>query len=102
MTELQKKLIQIDVGVYSSERGVVGWHETTERIAVKVGDDGRVAVVANRAGLWGLARDLLTLAQEDVPDGRDIYLMSKGQGPALVEGSHSLQLVRRDSWNSGN
>ena len=57
MTEPQKKSIQIDVVGYSPERGVVGWHEATERIAVKVGDDGRVALVGNRDGLWGLARE---------------------------------------------
>jgi hypothetical protein len=54
-----------------------------------------VAIQGNLKGLRGLARELLTLAQDDVPPGSSLYLMSKGQAPTLATGSAALHISRR-------
>jgi hypothetical protein len=69
--------------------------EEVERVTISiVGDE--VAIAANREGLLGLVRELLTLAQPAVPRGSEVYLMSKGQAPTLTPGSPPLRLVRGD------
>lgn len=49
-------------------------------------------MVANRAGLVSLARQLLTLAQEDAPSGAHLHLTA-GQE---IESAVGLILERRD------
>lgn len=85
----------VQVPTYDSAFGIRGWHGNDEAISVRVAPDGGVAIVANEEGLRGLARELLTLAQDRVPDGSEVYLMSKGQAPTLASGSPSLRIVRR-------
>lgn len=86
----------VQVPTYDSRMGLRGWHGRDEYLSVRVDSDGSVTIFANPAGLRGLARELLSLAQQGVPNGNEIYLMSKGQAPSLAQGSSSLRLVRSD------
>jgi hypothetical protein len=85
----------IEIATYSLTTGLPGWHDGEERIAIRVAR-GEVIISANPAGLRGLARELLGLAQEGVPDGNEVYLMSEGHLPLLAVDSPPLRLVRRD------
>jgi hypothetical protein len=76
--------------------GVVSWHLHEEQVKVSTGDDGTVEIRANQSGLIGLARELLTLAQNEVPSGSTVLLLSKGHAPTLEEDSSNLYLRRAD------
>jgi hypothetical protein len=86
----------VHVPTYDSSIGVTGWHDVSEVVEVRVSSDD-VRIFANESGLRGLARELLSLAQEGVPDGSEVYLTAKGQAPTLVDGSVSLRFVRHGS-----
>jgi hypothetical protein len=67
--------VQVDVVRYDVRLGVGTFWDENARLQVEVqplGDEQLVVVAGNRAGLRSLARHLLTLAQEDVPDGRHL------------------------------
>ena len=81
----------VRIATYDAEHGLRGWHEREEIVAVGVTSDGAVTISANEHGLRGLARELLGFAQTGVPDGEEVYLMSKGQAPILASGSPSLR-----------
>lgn len=59
-------------------------------ILVREGDDG-VHIRGDRVGLTGLAKILLTLAQENVPDGVHVHL---DPGDHLAAGSVPIVLER--------
>ena len=96
MDAFETTAIEVAIWPYTRNRGVVSWHELGERITVTFSGDHGVAIAANREGLIGLARELLTLAQPTVPGGSEVYLMSKGQAPTLSPGSPSLRIVKGD------
>jgi hypothetical protein len=95
MDDLETITVEVPIRPYGSH-GVVSWHLHEERITIGVGENGTVAIRANQEGLRGLARDLLTLAQNDVPPGSNIYLMAKGQAPTLEPGSAPLHISRQE------
>jgi hypothetical protein len=95
MDDLETITVQVQIRPYGSH-GVVSWHLHEERITVVVGENGTVAIRANQEGLRGLARDLLTLAQDEVPLGSNVYLMSKGQAPTLEPDSAALHISRQE------
>jgi hypothetical protein len=96
MDGFETTAVEVAIWPYDRNRGVVSWHEKGERIKVTLIGDHEVAIAANREGLLGLARELLTLAQSTVPSGQEVYLMSKGQAPVLAPGSPSMRLVKGD------
>ena len=96
MEDSETVTVEVEIMPYDRSRGVVSWHLHEERIEVRAGGDGTVAIRANQEGLLGLARELLTLAQDGVPDGSNVYLMSMGQAPTLEPGSSSLHISLRD------
>jgi hypothetical protein len=85
----------VRVATYDTDHGLHGWHDREEVVSVRLAA-GTVVITANESGLRGLARELLGLAQRGVPDGTEVFLMSKGQAPTLASGSPSLRLVRMD------
>ena len=95
--------IEVAIWPYDRNRGVVSWHEKDERINVTVTGDHEVAIAANREGLLGLARELLTLAQATVPSGLEVYLMSKGHGRSWrqVHPPCASSRVINDYWPEG-
>jgi hypothetical protein len=95
--EFETVTAKVPIRPYSTNTGVVTWHMSGEVISIGYEEkDNTVALRANREGLRALARDLLTLAQDEVPDGSTLYLMSKGQAPSLVEGSAALHISLHD------
>lgn len=63
---------EIDILKYIQEEGVILNWENNFSIKVLGGDE--IIIKANCAGLFSLARHLLTLAQEGVPNGSHIHL----------------------------
>jgi hypothetical protein len=95
MVNFETKTIEVEILPYEQKTGVVSWHDQDERILVTAGKDA-VVIKANKQGLRALARELLTLAQDEVPSGCEVYLMSKGHAPTLCEESSALQMIRVD------
>jgi hypothetical protein len=93
--DLETITVEIQIQPYGTQ-GVVSWHLREERISILVSEEHgtkTVAIRANQAGLQGLARELLTLAQDGVPVGSNVYLMAAGEAPTLLEpGSASLHI----------
>jgi hypothetical protein len=86
-------IMSLNVPDYSTQSGLrFEWDEGFE-IGVEI-LRSEVHLTANRAGLISLARHLLTLAQDGVPNGRHIHLTA-GQE---IESSVDLILERRDEW----
>jgi hypothetical protein len=86
--------VPLDVPTYSKASGLPGWWDAAESVSLRIAGN-EIVICANVSGLQGLARDLLALAQDGVPDGTEVYRMSVGQAPTLAEGSPALRLVRR-------
>lgn len=84
--------IEIDIPKYMHEEGVVLNWENNFSIKVLGGDE--IIIKANSAGLTSLARHLLTLAQEDVPNGSHIHL---DEYNSLEENSVDLIVEKDDS-----
>ncbi|MEU1723347.1 hypothetical protein [Nonomuraea sp. NPDC005692] len=70
--EPEATTVVIEIRAYDPARGVGSWNEkgTTLRAEVFTDPEPTVVISGNPAGLTSLARHLLTLAQEGVPDGR--------------------------------
>jgi hypothetical protein len=81
---------RIEIGTYSSERGLqLAWVEGfTIEVAVH---GGEVLIKADAAGLQSLAAHLLTLADQGVPVGAHVHL---GPGVELEDESVSLIVER--------
>jgi hypothetical protein len=95
MNPLQTHSEVVKVPTYDSSIGLQGWHDDDEHVSVQV--LGReVMISGNPQGLRGLARELLSLAQENGPAENEVYLMSEGQAPTLANGSAPLRLVRQE------
>ncbi|MGW3779149.1 Imm32 family immunity protein [Streptomyces sp. NPDC005056] len=63
------------------------------RTRARIDLGGEVVIEANAAGLRTLAGHLLTLSQDDVPDGSHLHLEDSN---GLADGSVSLVLERSD------
>ncbi|SBT38680.1 Imm32 family immunity protein [Micromonospora narathiwatensis] len=86
----RKSPVTIDVLTYDPAHGVGTWwdDETVLRAEVWDAPERTVVISGNRAGLRSLARHLLTLAQDAVPDGRhldfDTYCGWLEEGSAAI------------------
>jgi hypothetical protein len=80
----------IDVPEYSPDTGLrTEWDDDFE-ISVRV-QDGQVILVANSAGLRSLARHLLVLAQDAVPQGHHMHF---DDSSSLEDGSTELVIEK--------
>lgn len=59
---------------YSPEDGLICEFEEDYRISVEIDEDLSVCLAANKAGLITLAKLMLTLASDNVPDGVHMHL----------------------------
>ena len=84
--------MNIDVPAYD-EHGLRFEWEPAYFIKCTV-DNGSVYLEANRDGLVSLARHLLMLAQENVPDREHFHL---DQFNSLEDGSAELVVIRKDT-----
>lgn len=84
--------IEMDIHKYTHEEGLVLNWENNFSIRVLGGDE--IIIKANSAGLTSLASHLLTLAQEDVPNGSHIHL---DEYNSLEENSVDLIVERDDA-----
>ncbi len=84
--------IEINVPKYMPEEGLqLDWENN---FSIKVSkDNNEVTIKANCAGLISLARHLLTLAQQDVPNGSHIHL---DENNSLEDGSIDLVIEKDD------
>ncbi len=83
--------IEINIPEYISEEGLqLDWEND---FSIKVLKDNEVTIKANCAGLISLARHMLTLAQQDVPNGCHIHL---DENNSLEDDSIDLVIERYD------
>lgn len=81
---------EVEIAEYDPARGIGTWWEegTVLRAEVWESPEKTVVISGNPAGLVSLARHLLTLAQESVPDGRhldfDTYCGWLEEGSAAI------------------
>ena len=66
--------LTLSVPDYSPEDGLVCEFEEDCRISVEIDEDLSVCLAANKAGLITLAKLMLTLASDNVPDGVHMHL----------------------------
>jgi hypothetical protein len=92
-TPVPSHLVAVDVPTYRADTGLTGWWNNDESVTLRSAPN-EIVIVANAAGLEALARDLLALAQEGVPQGTESYRMALGHAPTLTAGSPALRLVR--------
>ncbi len=84
-------IIKINIHEYKG-RGIHLEWENDYKIFANINCDGKyVNIAANRAGLISLARHLLTLSQDGIPNGYDLHL---DDGNSLEKGSCELILER--------
>ena len=86
----------IEVRAYTTARGVGTWWDERGTLRVTVSPAGSstaagVILAGNTAGLRTLARDALTLAQPEVPDGHDLAHYPERGG--LATGSLPIQIT---------
>ena len=67
------KLI-ITVPDYSPEKGLICEFEEDYRISVEIDDDLSICLAANKAGLITLAKLMLSLSLDNVPEGAHLHL----------------------------
>lgn len=83
---------EIDIPKYVPEKGLIlNWEND---FSIKVFWGNEILIKANCAGLTSLARHLLTLAQEGVPNGSHIHL---DEYNSLEENSVGLIVERDDT-----
>lgn len=83
--------IEINISKYMPKDGLqLEWEDNS---SIKVISHGEVNIKANCAGLVSLARLLLTLAQEEVPNGYHIHL---DENNSLEDDSDNLVIERND------
>jgi hypothetical protein len=66
--------LTLSVPDYSPEDGLICEFEEDYRISVEIDEDLSVCMAANKAGLITLAKLMLTLASDNVPDGVHMHL----------------------------
>lgn len=76
--------VSIDVPSYQLSRGLrFDWDDEFEIKLDIIGNE--VVIAANSAGLRSLARHMLTLAQDGVPDGHHIHLTADQELDSQVD-----------------
>ena len=84
-------IINMNIHEYKGQGITLEW-EDDYKIYAKLNVDRKyVNIAANRPGLISLARHLLTLAQDGIPNGYDLHL---DDGNSLEKGSCELILER--------
>ena len=81
----------MNIPEYSVESGLQTEWELGFDIETKT-NDGTISIIANKAGLISLAKQLLTLAQENVPVGRHLHF---DEYNSLEEGSIELVIQKK-------
>lgn len=85
--------IVLDIPDYTSEKGLLlGW-ENNFSISCHVNND-EVVISANQQGLISLAKQLLALAQSNVPNGHHYHLDELN---SLESGSRELIITKIDA-----
>jgi len=84
--------LTLSVPDYSPEDGLVCEFEDDYRIDVRVEDDLSVCISADKGGLISLAKLMLTLSADNVPDGVHAHLDSLD---GLEEGSSELVIEKK-------
>ncbi len=84
--------LHITVPDYSPERGLKCELEDDYRISVDISDDLSVCIAANKAGLIALAKLMLTLSSDNVPDG--VHMHFDTMNGALEDNSYELILCK--------
>ena len=84
--------LQITVPDYSPEKGLRCEFEDDYRISVEIDDDLSVSMAANKAGLITLAKLMLTLSSDNVPDGVHMHLDT--MNGALEDNSNELIICK--------
>lgn len=84
------KTITLNIPEYSPEAGFKHSWEDNFKISVE-NNNGQVVIKANREGLISLAKQLLTLSEENVPAGTHFHL---DEYNSLEEGSVELIIER--------
>ena len=87
--------VMIRVPPYTAEEGIGLEWDDDFCILCDVDAAGVVVIQANPSGLRSLARHLLTLAQNNVPDGAHVHL---DEFSALEDGSREVVLARRTEF----
>jgi hypothetical protein len=82
--------LKINIPEYSGDGLRSEWEDGSE-IEVK-SDRGSIVILANKAGLVSLAKQLLTLAQDHVPSGFHFHFDDYN---SLVDGSTELIIEKR-------
>ena len=83
--------VTISVPDYSPETGLVCEFEDEYRIRVEVQEDRSVCIRADKGGLISLARLLLTMSSDLVPDGAHMHLDPYS---ALEDGSREIIIAK--------
>lgn len=68
--------LTISVPDYSPEKGLICEFEDNYKISVEIDDDLSVSIAANKPGLITLAKMLLSLSSDNVPEGVHMHLDS--------------------------
>ena len=87
-----RKRLTLSVPDYSPETGLICEFEDDCRISVEIDDDLSVRLAANRAGLITLAKLMLTLSADNVPDGVHMHLDT--MNGCLEDNSNGLIIVK--------
>jgi hypothetical protein len=85
--------VTIEIPEYNSQEGLRMSWEDDFTIHVRIEGTQTVVIQANTAGLISLARQLLTLAQDEVPPGYHIHY---DESNALEDGSCEIILEKRE------
>jgi hypothetical protein len=90
--------VAVEIRQYDTKHGVTSWWEPDSRLRIEVlnfSDHRLVEIAGNREGLISLARDLLTLAQEDIPGTRSMTYDAE----QLDGDSETVMLTVQHSWD---
>lgn len=84
--------LTLSVPDYNPEEGLICEFEDDYRISVEIDDDMSVCLSANKAGLISLAKLMLTLSSNNVPDGVHMHLDT--MNGCLEENSYELIICK--------
>jgi len=85
-------IIPVEISKYDQHRGIKYLWEAEFTISTEVTSEGFV-IRANKAGLQSLARQILTLAQDDAPIGSHFHY---DEYNSLEEGSCELVIAKTE------
>jgi hypothetical protein len=93
MDEVEARSVTLEVPVYSKERGLARPWPAEYYLAVYVVEKGYVTIEGDPAGLRGLATQLLSLAEREVPAGY-AHDLDRSLPAELESGSVPLVLLK--------